>query len=67
MSATLFGSGNSAALARAFNLGCDARLDGDSRNTNPYDELTQKDYYRNWFAGWDDIEKHWPGKLPEVA
>lgn len=65
MSATMFGS--TSRNARAFNRGSDARIKGRSRDENPYDFTLFPDEHRNWRLGWDDVEKFYPNKLPEVA
>lgn len=49
-----------ARLARAFNAGCDARLDGWPRTSNPFNENVRKDYeWRAWERGWLHVAHNW--------
>jgi hypothetical protein len=43
---------------RAFNLGCDARLAGESLARNPFPE-DMPNCWKWWVHGWLDVDKHW--------
>lgn len=45
-------------LARAFNLGCDARLAGLPETANPYTSDGRREWY-SWRAGWHDCAIWW--------
>lgn len=46
---------------RAFNLGCDARLAGRSRYSNPY----SNDFLVcEWTRGWDHVDTYWGVDAP---
>lgn len=65
-------------VARAFNLGCQARLDGKPLSDCPYGGLTESgcDYRElkfHWRLGWKDVDQYWgtnsraqPRSLPTV-
>lgn len=46
------------AIARAFNLGSDARLAGVPLSDNDYSS-DQKDEYQSWRRGWNDVHYFW--------
>lgn len=43
--------------ARAFNLGCDARINGQSLWKDPYPHDGHLTTY--WRKGWHDVDQHW--------
>lgn len=42
---------------RAFNEGCDARLTGQGRSSNPYDRSTSEG--KRWLIGWEHVDRYW--------
>ena len=61
------------ALSRAFNLGCDARLQGLPVTANPFSSTSSLSNYKLWRNGFWDVHNNW-GKwakwpimpLPEI-
>jgi len=59
------------AHARAFNLGCDARIAGIYTDKNPYKADASE--HKHWLYGWQDVEHWWgrnavnPMRLPRAA
>ncbi len=43
--------------ARAFNLGCDARIAGQNRKTNPY--ILESILRLEWNRGYSDVSTYW--------
>ncbi len=53
-------STDAAALAKAFNAGCDARQAGTPPQLNPYSGANSVQELRTyWLKGWLDVAEHW--------
>lgn len=47
-------------IARAFNKGCDARLNGASKDCNPYSAcFAESAMYHGWRRGWLHVHDQW--------
>ncbi len=52
-------------FARVFAEGCDARLSGKPRSACPWNSCSQKDLWKLWMQGWEDIEANWGIRLDQ--
>lgn len=50
-------------IAKAFNVGSDARIAGQPLTSNPY---LDEGLAREWRHGWKDVDEHW-GELAKPA